>query len=96
MLWQALSAVHDLGRLHDIAVVLIRYGFGDQVRRIGLAGALERAGPGAPGAGSTGADLHQAGTNPRHPRRSVTARMDRRLVKFGEKVVPNAKSKPLS
>jgi len=44
MLWQALSAVHDLGRLHDIAVVLIRYGFGDQVRRIGLAGALERAG----------------------------------------------------
>jgi len=44
MLWQALSAVHDLGRLHDIAVVLIRYGFGDQVRRLGLAGALERAG----------------------------------------------------
>jgi len=44
MLWQALSAVHDLGRLHDIAVVLIRYGFGDQVRRIGLAGALKRAG----------------------------------------------------
>jgi len=44
MLWQAISAVRDLGRLHDIATVLIRYGFGDVVRRIGMAGALERAG----------------------------------------------------
>ncbi|BCO29930.1 putative protein kinase UbiB [Thiohalobacter sp. COW1] len=44
MLWQAISAVRDLGRLHDIATVLIRYGFGDLVRRVGLAGALERAG----------------------------------------------------
>ncbi len=44
MLWQALGAVRDLGRLHDIASVLIRYGFGDLVRRIGMAGALERAG----------------------------------------------------
>ncbi|AKU14331.1 AarF/UbiB family protein [Aromatoleum toluolicum] len=44
MLWQAIGAVCDLGRLHDIASVLIRYGFGDLVRRIGMAGALERAG----------------------------------------------------
>lgn len=44
MLWQAIGAVHDLGRLHDIAAVLIRYGFGDQVRRIGMSGVLERAG----------------------------------------------------
>ena len=44
MLWQAIGAVRDLGRLHDIASVLIRYGFGDLVRRIGMAGALERAG----------------------------------------------------
>lgn len=44
MLWQAISAVRDLGRLHDIAAVLIRYGFGDMVRRIGMAGVLERAG----------------------------------------------------
>jgi len=44
MLWQGLAAVRDLGRLHDIASVLIRYGFGDMVRRIGMAGALERAG----------------------------------------------------
>lgn len=44
MLWQALDAARDLGRVHDIAAVLIRYGFGDLVRRIGMAGALERAG----------------------------------------------------
>jgi ubiquinone biosynthesis protein len=44
MLWQAIGAVRDLGRLHDIGSVLIRYGFGDLVRRIGMAGALERAG----------------------------------------------------
>lgn len=44
MLWQALSAARDLGRLNDIAAVLIRYGFGDLVRRIGMSGALERAG----------------------------------------------------
>ena len=44
MLWQAISAVRDVGRLHDIASILIRYGFGDLVRRMGLANALERAG----------------------------------------------------
>ncbi|MDI1339602.1 AarF/UbiB family protein [Polaromonas sp.] len=44
MLWQAMTAVRDLGRLHDIASILIRYGFGDMVRRMGLANALERAG----------------------------------------------------
>ncbi|WP_374480689.1 ABC1 kinase family protein [Zoogloea sp.] len=44
MLWQAIGAVRDLKRIHDIASVLIRYGFGDVVRRIGMAHALERAG----------------------------------------------------
>lgn len=44
MLWEGLSAARDLGRLHDITSVLIRYGFGDMVRRLGMAGALERAG----------------------------------------------------
>ncbi|CAH1073742.1 ABC1 kinase family protein [Candidatus Nitrotoga sp. 1052] len=44
MLWQALTAVRDLGRLYDIASILVRYGFGDMVRRMGLANALERAG----------------------------------------------------
>lgn len=43
-MWQPLRSVHDFGRLHDIVATLIRYGFGDVVRRIGLANALERAG----------------------------------------------------
>ena len=44
MLMEALGAARDLGRLHEIAIVLIRYGFGDVVRRLGMANALERAG----------------------------------------------------
>jgi ubiquinone biosynthesis protein len=44
MLLQALGAARDLGRLHVIASILIRYGFGDMVRRMGMANALERAG----------------------------------------------------
>ena len=35
MMWETLGTVRDLGRLQEIAVVLIRYGFGDVVRRIG-------------------------------------------------------------
>lgn len=44
MLWQALTSVRDLGRLQDIASILIRYGFGDMVRRMGLGQLLEKAG----------------------------------------------------
>lgn len=44
MLWETLGAARDIGRLNDIASILIRYGFGDMVHRLGLAGALERAG----------------------------------------------------
>lgn len=44
MLWQALTAARDLARLHTIASILIRYGFGDMVRRMGLANMLERTG----------------------------------------------------
>lgn len=44
MLWQAISAARDLGRLQEIAVVMIRYGFGDAVQRIGMSGALKKAG----------------------------------------------------
>ncbi len=44
MLWQAVTAARDLGRLQHIAAILIRYGFGDMVRRLGLANALEKAG----------------------------------------------------
>lgn len=44
VLWETLSAARDLGRLQDIASILVRYGFSDVVRRLGLAGVLERAG----------------------------------------------------
>lgn len=44
MLWQALASVRDFARLSEIASVLVRYGFGDTVRRIGLADLLERTG----------------------------------------------------
>lgn len=44
MLWQALMAARDLGRLHEIASILIRHGFGNMVRRMGHAKPLERAG----------------------------------------------------
>lgn len=44
MLLQALVAVRDLSRLHDIAAILIRYGFGDIAERLGLTHALERGG----------------------------------------------------
>ena len=44
MLLQALGAARDLARAHEIATVLVRYGFSDLVRRVGLGNALERAG----------------------------------------------------
>lgn len=44
MIWQAIASIRDLGRLSEIATILVRYGFGDMVRRLGLADALERAG----------------------------------------------------
>ncbi|MGZ5009151.1 MAG: ABC1 kinase family protein [Methylobacter sp.] len=44
MIWEMLNAVRDLGRVQDIASVLIRYGFGGFVRGLGMGRALERAG----------------------------------------------------
>ncbi|MBW8328151.1 MAG: phosphotransferase [Thiobacillus sp.] len=44
MLWETISVVRDLPRLHEIASVMIRYGGGDLVRLLGISGALERAG----------------------------------------------------
>lgn len=44
MLRETLGAMRDLPRLHEIGSVLIRHGLGDLVRRIGIAGILERAG----------------------------------------------------
>ena len=44
MILETLSAMRDIGRLHDIASILIRYGFGDLVQRLGLEPVLEKAG----------------------------------------------------
>jgi ubiquinone biosynthesis protein len=44
MLIETLDAARDLGRLHEIARVLVRHGLGDTVRRVGLARKLEQAG----------------------------------------------------
>jgi ubiquinone biosynthesis protein len=44
MLIETLGSARDLGRLNEIAGVLIRHGFGDVVRRVGLADTLARAG----------------------------------------------------
>lgn len=44
MLWETLSAARDIGRLYEIASVLIHYGFGDIAHRLGITGALERVG----------------------------------------------------
>lgn len=44
MILETLSAMRDLGRLHDLASILIRYGFGDLVKRAGLDPLLEKAG----------------------------------------------------
>ncbi len=44
MLLGTLNAAKDLGRIHEIALILIRYGFGEVVRRLGLANIIDRAG----------------------------------------------------
>jgi ubiquinone biosynthesis protein len=44
MLWETISVVRDLPRLHEIATVMIRYGWGDLVRVLGIGSVLERAG----------------------------------------------------
>lgn len=44
MLLETISLVRDLPRLHEISSILIRYGGGDLVRRLGVGGMLERAG----------------------------------------------------
>ena len=44
MLWETFKAARDLGRLHDIVIALIKFGFGDLVQRLGLGTTLERTG----------------------------------------------------
>ena len=42
MLIETLDTARDLGRLKEILGVMVRHGFGDTVRRLGLADRLER------------------------------------------------------
>ncbi len=44
MLWEMLNAARDLGRVQEIAGVLIRYGFGSMVHLLGIGQALEKVG----------------------------------------------------
>ncbi|NJA06458.1 ubiquinone biosynthesis protein UbiB [Methylococcaceae bacterium WWC4] len=44
MIFETLKVARDLGRIHDISSILIRYGFGDLVRRLGIANVVEKAG----------------------------------------------------
>lgn len=43
-MWDTLIAAYDAGRLQTLAAILVRYGFGDFLRRLGLSQALTRAG----------------------------------------------------
>lgn len=44
MIRETLSVMRDFGRLREIAGIMIRYGWGDIVKRIGLGNLIERAG----------------------------------------------------
>ena len=44
MLLETLKVARDFGRIHEISSILIRYGFGDMVRRLGIANIVESAG----------------------------------------------------
>lgn len=44
MILETLKVARDFGRIHEISSILIRYGFGDAVRRLGIANLLESAG----------------------------------------------------
>jgi len=44
MLLETVSAMRDLPRLHEITTVMVRHGFGDVMRRLGIISLLERAG----------------------------------------------------
>ena len=40
MILETLQATKDIGRVHEIALILICYGFGGMVRRLGLASVI--------------------------------------------------------
>lgn len=44
MAWRGVTSGRELGRLHDLASILIRYGFGELVAKLALVPLLQRAG----------------------------------------------------
>ena len=44
MLLETLKVARDFGRIHEISSILIRYGFGDVVQRLGISSIVESAG----------------------------------------------------
>lgn len=44
MILETLRVARDFGRIHEISSILIRYGFGDAVRRLGIENLIESAG----------------------------------------------------
>ncbi|MCK5354050.1 MAG: ubiquinone biosynthesis protein UbiB, partial [Methyloprofundus sp.] len=44
MLLETFSVARDFGRIHQISSILIHYGFGEMVRRLGVASLVESAG----------------------------------------------------
>lgn len=77
MLWETISAAKDLRRLHELASIMIRYGFGDLVRRLDMADLFERAG--ARRLGGNGSDFRQTGSDYGHARGSLHPGLDRRV-----------------
>ncbi len=80
MLIETLLAMRDLPRLHEIASVLVRHGFGDLVRRTGVVGALERAGQ----ALHRGAREPTAALTPAQRARLALAELGPSFVKLGQ------------
>ena len=80
MLIETLLAMRDLPRLHEIASVLVRHGFGDLVRRTGVVGALERAGQ----ALHRGSREPTAALTPAQRARHALAELGPSFVKLGQ------------
>ena len=72
--------MRDLPRLHEIASVLVRHGFGDLVRRTGVVGALERAGQ----ALNRGSREPTAALTPAQRARLALAELGPSFVKLGQ------------
>src|SRR3989344_2782589 len=74
MLIETLDTARDLGRLKEILGVMVRHGFGDTVRRLGLA---DRTG--AAGTRRAGPRVRQVWPDPRGPGRPVWPGVDCRI-----------------